>query len=115
MTKIAITGDRHYTDFITIANYIEPRIKPEDEIITGDATGVDTIVASWATYNHRHLTVYKADWNKYGKAAGPIRNQKIAINADHLIVFYGGGPGSKNMIKQMATLGKSVDIIDINP
>ena len=42
---------------------------------------------------------FKADWVKYGKAAGPIRNEEMAKYADACIVFWDGkSPGAKSMI-----------------
>jgi hypothetical protein len=41
---------------------------------------------------------FPADWNKYGKAAGPIRNAQMAKYADAVILFP-GGRGTANMRK----------------
>ena len=63
-------------------------------------------------YNNLKLTVFEADWDKYGRAAGPIRNLKMAKYAAEsdrgiLIAFpIGKSPGTRNMIK----LAKQFDL-----
>ena len=44
-----------------------------DDILVGDCpTGVDSCVRTILSHQKDHYTEYKADWAKYGKAAGPI-------------------------------------------
>lgn len=45
--------------------------------------------------------LFQADWEKYGKATGPIRNRKMAEYANALLAFDKGTKGTRNMI-QMA-------------
>ena len=52
------------------------------------------------------------DWNKHGKAAGPIRNRQMAEYADCLIAVWDGkSRGTKNMIDEMNKLMKPVFLI----
>lgn len=45
------------------------------------------------------LNTFPADWNKHGRAAGPIRNEEMAQYADALIAFWDGkSRGTKSMI-----------------
>ena len=53
------------------------------------------------------LKVFPADWNKHGRAAGPIRNRDMAEYADCLVAFE-GGRGTQNMIKTAKELGLKV-------
>lgn len=43
--------------------------------------------------------LFPADWEKYGKAAGPIRNQQMAEYGNVLLAFDRGTKGTKNMIE----------------
>ena len=69
-----------------------------DTVVTGLASGIDTAGARWARYHNIPLDLYPAEWSLYGKAAGPMRNQKMAENADGLLLIWDGkSRGSKSM------------------
>ena len=43
---------------------------------------------------------FPADWDRFGKAAGYMRNEQMAKNADALVAFWDGtSKGTKNMIQ----------------
>ena len=48
-----------------------------DHLGVGDAFGVDYAVAEWAAFQGIPFEVFHADWNKFGKGAGPIRNRQM--------------------------------------
>lgn len=64
---------------------------PDFVVIEGGAPGADTAAAEWhrAFYGHRpdQHEQYPADWEKHGKAAGPIRNQQMLDEGKPDIVF----------------------------
>ena len=44
---------------------------------------------------------FDADWQKYGRAAGPIRNkQMLDEGSPDLVIAFAGGRGTENMVKQ---------------
>lgn len=51
-------------------------------IIQGEATGADALAKEWARINKIHCEGYRADWNAFKRAAGPIRN-KLMIDEGH--------------------------------
>jgi predicted polyphosphate/ATP-dependent NAD kinase len=70
-------------------------------LIHGDAQGADKLSHEWATARQvDDVRVYEADWKTHGRAAGPIRNQKMLTseNPDVIIAFKGGN-GTAHMIK----------------
>lgn len=70
-------------------------------IITGGCRGVDTLGINYAKNNNIEFTIYNADWNLYGKSAGPIRNEIMSRNADALIAIWDGkSKGTADMIKK---------------
>jgi len=86
------------------------RDEPIREIVCGGAQGVDSEGEHWASH-HKGVSVeyFRADWNKYGKAAGPVRNKKMAEYADALLLIWDGlSRGSANMKAEMGKLGKPV-------
>jgi len=75
------------------------------EIVTGGCpTGVDAWAESWM-----RSTIFNADWDRHGKAAGPIRNREMAQYGDALLLIWDGeSRGSKNMKEEMLKLKKPV-------
>lgn len=80
------------------------------EVVCGMASGIDTIGKRWAERNNIPVKEFPADWDKYGKAAGPIRNKQMADYSDCAIVIYkpAVSKGSINMINTMKKVGKPV-------
>lgn len=79
------------------------------EIVSGGALGIDTCGEMYARDNLFPVKVFTADWDKHGKAAGPIRNRQMAQYADALFLIWDGkSRGSANMKMEMKKLGKPV-------
>ena len=115
--KLAIVGCRDYNDkkfiFDTIMQHFE--ITDINLIISGGASGVDTLAEQFAITHDIELCVYKADWAKYGKAAGPIRNKLIVEKSDVVIAFWDyKSPGTKSTIVLAEKYKKKCIIIDIS-
>lgn len=86
-------------------------ITPDNKftIISGGAKGVDESGEEYAKEYERNLEVFLADWNKFGKGAGHIRNKQMAEEADALLLIWDGeSKGSANMKKEMLFKGKPV-------
>ena len=115
--KILICGGRNYDPAMVIIklskdNFLENIIRDEFDlawedyknditIIQGGAKGADLGGKQFADYFGFNIEEYKADWKKYGKAAGPIRNkQMIDEGKPDLVIAFPGGSGTMNMIKQ---------------
>jgi hypothetical protein len=78
------------------------------KIITGGAEGVDSAAIDWAVVNWVNFEEVKADWKKYGKAAGPIRNQQMLDMSPKLVVAFPGGAGTADMIQRAKKKGTLV-------
>lgn len=101
--RIIIAGSRDYNNYEEAAKLIDEFIKDIDTnnpvIISGGAKGADKIGEEYAARNDLDCVVYKANWGKYGKQAGVIRNGEMAKNADCLLAFWNGeSRGTYNMI-----------------
>lgn len=80
-----------------------------DEVASGCARGVDGCGEAWAQYWERPIKDFPADWDGYGKSAGPIRNKKMAEYADALLLIWDGeSKGSDNMKRSMILEGKPI-------
>lgn len=77
---------------------------PISMIISGGANGADELAEIWCRENHFPFKVYKADWKAHGKAAGPMRNLRMATDGDVLLAFWDKkSRGTKNMIQTART------------
>jgi hypothetical protein len=70
-------------------------------ILSGKCEGTDSLGERFAKEFEIPVDPYPADWNRFGKAAGPIRNGQMVKNATHAIVFdHPLARGSKDLIRQ---------------
>jgi hypothetical protein len=77
------------------------------EVISGGAKGVDQGGAAWAAARGIPVRVFKPDWARFGRGAGPVRNREMAAYADAVAVFPGGS-GTRNMLAEARRAGKRV-------
>ena len=112
--KLIIAGCRDFNDRKLIYEGIDTFIEEcgvPDVIIEGGASGVDRIAGDYARENDIPLMVFPADWNKYGRAAGPIRNGEMVKHGTHLLAFWDGkSRGTKNMIETAKKHGLVVGV-----
>lgn len=82
-------------------------------VVHGNAAGADRIAAQEAPKIGLLVESHPANWEKFGKAAGPIRNQAMAdMGADLCIAFWDGqSTGTKHMIDTAKAAGIPVEII----
>jgi hypothetical protein len=66
----------------------------------GCRTGADAIAHRWAEEYGIAIEVYDADWERNGKAAGPIRNQAMADSGADGCVAFPGGRGTSDMVRR---------------
>lgn len=108
MGKLAVVGSRDFPDLDLVEKILQSRVGP---MITGDASGVDRKVANFADEYNIELEVFEANWDKYGKQAGPIRNQEIVDEADYVLAFWDGeSRGTKDTIDKAVKAGIPVDV-----
>lgn len=72
--KVIIAGGRDIEDYSLLRRVIEASGFHITEVISGMARGVDKMGIQWAKEVGLPVLKFSADWNRYGKAAGPIRN-----------------------------------------
>lgn len=79
MLRVLICGGRNYTDFerIRTALFDLGGSKAIEVVIHGSVRGADQLGGLAASELGIPVRVVPADWNLHGKAAGPIRNQKM--------------------------------------
>jgi len=110
--KILITGSRTYWNWKKI--YEELKDYPKDTtIIHGAARGADTLAGEVASQLGFKVIEVPAQWNKYGKSAGPIRNNKMLdMNPDLVIAFpLPGSKGTKHCMEEAEKRGIPLKVV----
>jgi len=113
--RILICGDRNWDNWKVIEDFIK-NLPKDTIIIDGKCRGADKIASYIATKYGLVILEFPADWNKYGKAAGPIRNKQMLDEAkpDLVVAFYNNieaSKGTKCMIELAKKAGVPVKII----
>jgi hypothetical protein len=134
MTKLIIAGGRDYgrrfnedgsldleweidcwNQFVHCMNHMTMRFKAPFTLISGGAKGADNFAEEWAEQGFIPIQVFEADWKKYGKGAGYVRNEEMAIEGDVLAAFWDGkSRGTKHMIDLALKHGLEVHIYRYN-
>lgn len=119
MLKVVIAGYRNFDNYDVLKKYVDTCLAEfgaqEIRIISGHCKGVDLMGERYAKEKGHSLEIYPAEWKKYGRAAGPIRNKQMAENTDILIAFTcANATGTKNMITNATKLGKRIFVMDIS-
>jgi len=90
------------------------KMKNKIKIISGGAPGADTLGEEYAKKYTYDIIRIPADWKKYGKPAGFIRNTEMIKTATHVIAFWDGqSKGTKHTIDLAIKKDIPVKVIDI--
>jgi hypothetical protein len=117
--RILVCGSRNWHDTQTIRERLTRLIPPEpwaDEptIVHGDALGADRIAASVALDLGLWVEAHPANWRKHGKAAGPIRNNRMLDSDIDLVLAFqrAGSRGTQHTIDGARRRGIPVEVFD---
>jgi YspA, cpYpsA-related SLOG family len=111
MKILIVAGSRTVIDKELIYSHID-KISDITEIVSGMAKGPDRIGLAYALQNDISCRRMPADWNRYPKAAGHIRNAEMADVATHLLAFWDGiSSGTLHMISVARKKGLRVRVI----
>lgn len=95
--KLAIVGSRTFDNYDELNIMINKIIKENNYnislIISGGAKGADTFAEQYAKENNIETLIFPAEWKKYGRRAGYLRNVDIIKNCDICIAFWDGFSG----------------------
>ncbi len=121
MKRIVVAGSRNYENYKEAEEFISfciKNIRKEDKLIflSGKCRGADKLGERYAKENSFDIEYYPALWEKYGKSAGPKRNEEMAKACDYVICFWDGqSQGTKSMISFAKALNKPIRIKYITP
>jgi len=111
--RVLVCGGRDFTDSVFVVNTLfrlEEEYGDFTTVIHGGATGADSEAGVFARMRHAKEIVFRANWKRHGKAAGPIRNQRMLDEGKpDLVVAFPGGRGTANMVQLAKLAGVKVE------
>ena len=103
--RLIISGSRDFDNYELLKEevdkYIKSMDKPVVEIVSGKAKGADLLGEKYAKEKGLIIAEFPAEWDKYGKKAGYLRNTEMGKYADYAICFTNGSKGTEMMINIM--------------
>jgi hypothetical protein len=106
-------GGRNFQNRGLIETWMRALLRPGDIVVHGAARGADSIAAQIAENMGLQVVAYPADWDAHGKAAGPIRNQRMLdenLDITLVVAFPGIGKGTFDMMRRARE--KGIKVID---
>lgn len=106
---IAVTGGRSYSDQAkvdAVLDAIWDQCNCKLTVVHGGAPGADACANAWVMAKRAHganvrKVVHYAEWGKFGKAAGPIRNSEMLMaHKIDLLVAFPGGDGTADCVRK---------------
>ena len=78
---ILVCGGRHFDDYALLEQTVDGVISESGcddiEIVSGHCIGADRAGELYAKRHNAELKIFPAEWEKYGKRAGIIRNKQM--------------------------------------
>lgn len=112
--KVLVCGSRNSNDYLAFCrtmNRLNEERGPFTAVIHGGAKGVDWMAHIWASRSVDEFS-FPAQWNEYGRAAGPIRNARmLAEGKPDLVVAFSGGAGTRDMVRRARAAG--IEVIEV--
>ena len=113
--RVLVCGDREWNDPLTIAKRLRRYEGSPTTIVHGDARGADRTAQHVARSLRLPVEAFPADWKKYGKAAGPIRNREMLdTKPDIVLAFHDNldaSLGTRDCVEEARRRGIPVEVI----
>lgn len=112
--RVLVCGGRDYRDGLRVRSALSSLPARPTVLIAGGAPGADYQAALWAECNKVKREIYQADWGMHGRAAGPIRNQRmIDEGKPDYVVAFPGGRGTADMVRRAKAAG--IPVREVHP
>lgn len=108
--KVLVCGGREFQDWPALRMLLDAQHEgaPITLLIHGDAVGADRLAGKWARTRRVTVKAFPANWERDGKAAGPIRNSAMLLEGPELVIAFPGGKGTADMIRKAIKAGVPV-------
>jgi hypothetical protein len=96
---VLVCGGRDYSDRLRLFKLLDYNRAKIGLLVHGAAKGADSLAGAWALSRGVRQLAFAAEWKKYGRKAGAIRNVQMLRDAvPDLVVAFPGGVGTQHMI-----------------
>lgn len=114
--KVLACGSRNWHDDRAIYDrlaVIANNAQEEPVLIHGGAKGADSVAGEYALGLGFLVRVFPAEWDRYGKTAGRVRNIKMLEEKPDLVLAFqiDGSPGTQHTIDEARKRGIPVEVI----
>jgi hypothetical protein len=109
--RVLVCGGRDFKDQRRLVQCLHAihGSTPFSVLIHGGAAGADRMAAAWAKRHGIPVETYFADWQTFGRKAGPIRNQEMLDDGKpDLVLAFPGGRGTADMVARAERAGVNV-------
>lgn len=107
--RVLVCGGRRFNDPLTLGSWlggIHKNNGPITLLIEGGAPGADFMARKFAEWIGIPTQTFEAEWSRYGRRAGPLRNKRmIEEGKPDLVVAFEGGKGTADMVRQAEAAG----------
>lgn len=115
--RVLICGSRTWEDEGPVREVLRG-LNTHIVVIHGAARGVDAMAGRLAEEMGMKVLAFPAQWNRYGRAAGPIRNAQMLREGDPNVVYAFAldlktSRGTANMVAQAREAGVEVVVYDV--
>jgi hypothetical protein len=95
--RVLVCGGRDFDDYALVEQELgKLNISC---LIHGAARGADSLGAKYAALHGIPVQAFPADWKRYGRGAGPIRNaQMLREGKPDVVVAFLGGRGTAHIV-----------------
>lgn len=111
--KVIICGDRYWADYRAVKREVD-KLPPGTVVIEGGARGADRLARQAAAARGLEVRTFDADWARYGRAAGPIRNAAMLAAGPALVLAFHAdldkSKGTRDMVKRARRAGVPVKL-----
>ncbi|WP_019025314.1 MULTISPECIES: DUF4326 domain-containing protein [unclassified Thioalkalivibrio] len=115
--QVIIAGGRSFTDWTRLQSKLTHLLgnHPDATVVSGGARGADSLGERFAVQHGLRLRRLPAEWDRFGKKAGPNRNHAMARLATHLVAFWDGhSRGTHHMIDTADRCGLEIRVVRID-
>lgn len=112
---IIVCGGRHYADYNHVCRVLWDLEKVRGRLFVrhGGGSGADALADTWCRETDHSVVPVFAEWNKFGKKAGPLRNAiMLAMKPPvKLVVAFPGGRGTADMVRKAKAAG--IEVLEV--